>query len=102
MPSCAALAPAASIYPFSWPTRLFLGAARIMWMLPSHLVLAVTLRALFTQSEKVNQTFMQQFAIGVKEFRFRNGRVFPSVYPDSELRQLRVPTLLLIGANESI
>lgn len=96
------LAPAASIHRFSWQTRLGLSAGRIMWMLPSNLVLTGTLRGVFTRPESVNPTFMRQFAVGVKEFRFPSGGVMPDVYSDAELRRMSVPTLLLIGENDMI
>lgn len=94
------LAPAASIHRFSWPTRLALGVGRLMWMLPSRLVVDGTLKKVFAQPENVNPAFLEQFAIGVKEFRYPKNGVFPSACSDLELLELSVPTLLLIGDKE--
>jgi pimeloyl-ACP methyl ester carboxylesterase len=45
--------------------------------------------------------FVEQFLLGAKHFRSQI-RVLPSVFSDAELRQITVPTLLLLGAQEVI
>ncbi len=49
----------------------------------------------------VNELFVEQFVLGVKNFHPRHQiRVLPTVFADGELRQIKVPTLLLIGREE--
>lgn len=45
------------------------------------------------------EPFVDQFLLGAKHFTSQI-RVLPSVFSDAELSQLRVPTLLLLGAQE--
>ncbi len=98
----ALLAPAATVYPFSRLAHASIRTGRLQWVLPSRLVTAVTLRTMFVHPDRVSRTFVKQFAIGVKTFRFPAGGVFPSAFSDEELRRLRVPTLLLVADGEMI
>jgi pimeloyl-ACP methyl ester carboxylesterase len=51
----------------------------------------------------VNELFVGQFVLGMKNFRpFPQIRVFPTVFSDDELRQIKVHTLLLVGAEEVV
>ena len=51
----------------------------------------------------VNELFVEQFVLGVKNFRSRPQiRVLPTVFTDDELRQIKAHTLLLIGGKEVI
>ncbi len=51
----------------------------------------------------VNELFVEQFVLGVKNFRPRpHIRVLPSVFTDDELQQIKAYTLLLIGGKEVI
>jgi pimeloyl-ACP methyl ester carboxylesterase len=51
----------------------------------------------------VNELFVEQFVLGVKNFRPRPQiRVLPTVFTDDELRQIKAHTLLLIGGKEVI
>jgi pimeloyl-ACP methyl ester carboxylesterase len=96
------MAPAASIYPFKTPVKFSIRCGRFMWMLPTRMVVNATLKTMFAHPERVNPAFMRQFGIGVKEFRFPKGGVFPAEFAEQELRRLEVSTLLLIGEKEEI
>ena len=51
----------------------------------------------------VNELFVEQFVLGMKNFRpHPQIRVLPTVFADGELRQIKAPTLLLIGGKEVI
>jgi pimeloyl-ACP methyl ester carboxylesterase len=49
----------------------------------------------------VQEQFVEQFVLGAKHFRSQI-KVLPGVFSDAELRQITVPTLLLLGAQEVI
>ena len=49
----------------------------------------------------VNELFFEQFVMGMKHARSQI-RVFPTVFADDELQQIKAHTLLLIGAQEVI
>ena len=51
----------------------------------------------------VNELFVDQFVLGMKNFRPRpHIRILPTMFTDDELRQIKAPTLLLIGGKEVI
>ena len=51
----------------------------------------------------VNKLFVEQFVLGMKNFHPRfQIRVLPTAFSDKELRQIKIHTLLLIGAEEVI
>jgi len=51
----------------------------------------------------VNELFVEQFVLGVKNFRpLPQIRVFPTMFSDDELGQIKAHTMLLIGAEEVI
>ena len=47
------------------------------------------------------EAVVEQFVMGLKHFKLQQSG-FPTVFSDAELRQIRVPTLLLIGDHEVI
>jgi pimeloyl-ACP methyl ester carboxylesterase len=49
----------------------------------------------------VNALFVEQFVLGIRHFRSQI-RILPTVFTDNELRQIKLPTLLLIGEQEVI
>ena len=51
----------------------------------------------------VNELFVEQFVLGMKNFRLRPYiRVLPATFTDEELREIESDTLLLIGGKEVI
>jgi pimeloyl-ACP methyl ester carboxylesterase len=90
------LAPAASIYPMSFLTRLglFLGEMKIR----------PPARSVFKMIAPKGTVFEETF-IHLMEMVTRYcmpATMFPTVYTDKELRQIELPTLLLIGDSEKI
>jgi pimeloyl-ACP methyl ester carboxylesterase len=94
----AALAPAGSILPYSWPVLALL---RILPYLP---VKPNPLNRFFKKGVCPDELFARQFALGVQHFRYADPRksIFTSVFSDSELRRIHTPTLFLAGENEVI
>jgi pimeloyl-ACP methyl ester carboxylesterase len=92
------LAPFASLAPYSLPVLLFLKAGPYLPLGPPG---RLTLR-LMAPGFQFNEPFARQFALGGRFFRYANPRrsVFPTPYPDEELRAVSVPTLLLVGDRE--
>jgi pimeloyl-ACP methyl ester carboxylesterase len=95
------LAPAASFSKFNRSILLSLKFGRFQWILPTKLTTS-SLNLLTTKKEMLNKTFVNQFGLGIKYFRYPKGSVFPSVFTDEELSSLRTPTLLLLGDKEVI
>lgn len=93
-----ALAPGASILPFSWPVLLLL---RLLPHLP---VKPNPLKRFFTRDFQPNERFARQFASGVKHFRYPAPResIFTSVFSEDELNSITVPTLFIVGEDEVI
>jgi len=90
------LAPAASIYPMNFLTRLglFLGEMKIR----------PPARSVFKMIAPKGTVFEEAF-IHLMEMVTRYcipATMFPTVYTDKELRQIELPTLLLIGDREKI
>jgi pimeloyl-ACP methyl ester carboxylesterase len=94
----AALAPAGSILPYSWPVLALL---RILPYLP---VKPDPLKRFFKKGVCPDELFARQFALGVKHFRYADPRksIFTNVFSDSDLRSIHTPTLFLAGENEVI
>lgn len=92
------LAPAASLRPLViqfWlrgiPTLLF----------PRHSTITSFMKWMAVEGFVTNELFVDQFVLGMKEFRIKI-RAFPTVFSDDELRRIKVHTLLLIGEEEVI
>jgi len=93
-----ALAPGASILPFSWPVLLLL---RLLPYLP---VKPNPLKRFFTRDFQPNELFVRQFASGVKHFRYPAPKesIFTNVFSEDELNSITVPTLFIVGEDEVI
>jgi len=89
------LAPAASIYPMSYLTELVL-------RIP--LKIRLPARSMFKMIASKGVVFEETF-IHLMEMVTKYclpATMFPTVYTDEELKQIEMPTLLLIGAGEKI
>jgi len=93
-----ALAPVASILPYSWPVFLLLRLLPYLPLKPN------PLRSFFNRDFHLNESFARQFASGVKHFRYANPKksIFPNVFSEVELSRINVPTLFIVGENEVI
>ncbi len=93
-----ALAPGASILPFSWPVLLLL---RLLPYLP---IKPNPLRSFFSRGFNPNELFARQFDSGVKHFRYAAPKesIFTNVFSEVELTGISVPTLFIVGENEVI
>ncbi|MDE4907137.1 alpha/beta hydrolase [Methanogenium marinum] len=93
-----ALAPGASILPFSWPVLLLL---RLLPYLP---IKPNPFQSFFTKGFHPNELFARQFASGVKHFRYADPKesIFTNVFSEAELSRINVPTLFIVGENEII
>lgn len=93
-----ALAPVASILPYSWPVFLLLRLLTYLPLKPN------PLRSFFNRDFHLNESFARQFASGVKHFRYANPKksIFPNVFSEVELSRINVPTLFIVGENEVI
>lgn len=96
----ALLGPAATFVPLHFQFYLR-GAAMIM--LPGRRMLLSFLRWCSTRGDLGDNPIVRQMHTGVRHIRFQpqNG-LFPPVYGDEELRQMRVPALLLVGDRERV
>ena len=94
----AALAPAGSILPYSWPVLALL---RILPYVP---VKPNPLKRFFRKGFCPDESFARQFALGVQHFRYADPRksIFTSIFSDSQLQGIQTPTLFLAGADEVI
>jgi pimeloyl-ACP methyl ester carboxylesterase len=93
-----ALAPGASILPFSWPVLLLL---RLLPYLP---IKPNPLMSFFHKGFSPNELFARQFASSVKHFRYAATKesIFTNVFSEAELRSINVPILFIVGENEVI
>ncbi|HLN64610.1 MAG TPA: alpha/beta hydrolase [Symbiobacteriaceae bacterium] len=92
-------APAASLAKFRLAFFLhFIGPM----LVPTRKMVHRTFRWLVAPGHAFPQWLEELMFLAVKHYRFTKGGIFPSVYPDEELRSLRVPTLLLLGEHEVI
>lgn len=93
-----ALAPGASILPFSWPVLLMLR------LLPYVPIKPNPFKSFFNKGFHPNELFARQFAIGVKHFRYADPQksIFTNVFSEVELSRINVPTLFIVGENEII
>ena len=91
------LAPAASIYPMTFLTKLGLHMSAFKFLRPSA-------RSMFKMIAPKGVVFEETF-INLMEMVTKyciSAIMFPTVYTDEELKQIGMPTLLLIGAGEKI
>jgi pimeloyl-ACP methyl ester carboxylesterase len=91
------LAPAASIYPMNFLTKLGLHLAAFTFLRPSA-------KSMFKMIASKGAVFEETF-IHLMEMVTKycvSAIMFPTVYTDEELKQIDLPALLLIGAGEKI
>ncbi|MEN6343390.1 MAG: alpha/beta hydrolase [Methanospirillum sp.] len=93
-----ALAPGASVLPFSWPVLLLLRLLPYLPFKPN------PLKSFFTRDFQIDEGFSRQFASGARRFRYADPRrsIFTNVFSDAELSGITVPTLFIVGENEVI
>jgi pimeloyl-ACP methyl ester carboxylesterase len=92
------LSPAAS---FSSMTMQFYIRGMAAGLIPLRPLVYSMLKWMSTQPVTRGDEGVEQFVIGLRNFR-QQPVGYPSVFPDDELRQIRIPTLLLIGDHEVI
>jgi len=92
------LAPAATVQPFSTAAKIFI---RLGSLIPLPSTVRPGLRAMMG-GDLPDERIVRQMEIGVAGFRYDNAGIFPSEIPDADLRQIRCPTLILVGENERI
>ncbi len=92
------LAPAGSIVPIRPLMRLFIRLGPMMpaWTGPP------SIKALFGGRASVDDRIVTLLTLHLKHFRYQQKAVFPTAFPDDELRRLEPPTLLLVGDHEKI
>ncbi len=59
-----------------------------------------TFRAVFGGRYMPDERYVAQVALGARHFRYQKPPIFPTVFPDQDLRRIAVPTLLLVAAHE--
>jgi pimeloyl-ACP methyl ester carboxylesterase len=92
------LAPAASLLPLA--SQFYLrGIPAIVF--PCRSLIARFMNWMTVEGFVANELFVEQLVLGMQGFRFQI-RVFPTMFADEALRQLKVHTLLLIGEKEVI
>ena len=92
------LAPAASL--LSLVSQFYLrGIPAVLW--PRRSLITSFMNWMAAEEFVVNELFVEQLVMGMKYFRPQIS-VFPTKFSDEELGQIKVPTLLLIGAQEVI
>ena len=91
------LAPAASIYPMNFLTKLGLHLAVFKFLRPSARSM---FKMLASKGTVFEETFIHHMEMVTKYCV--SAIMFPTVYTDEELEQIELPALLLIGAGEKI
>lgn len=92
------LAPAATLQPFSTAARIII---RLGSLVPLPSTVRPGLRAMMGGGLP-DERIVRQMELGVAGFRYDPAGLFPSELPDADLRQIRCPTLVLLGENERI
>ncbi len=100
------LAPAATIFnfPAEWAWRGILSALPHRWFMEKYMIewLFEDLLGQDTEySRKIINELVDDALMGLKSYKFRMP-VTPTVLSDDELRQVTVPTLLIVGENEKL
>lgn len=98
----ALLAPAATIRPMRLAVLLLL---RLRPFRPKKEPLAETrktFRTVFGGRYMPDERYVAQVALGARHFRYQKPPVFPTVFPDEDLRRIAVPTLLLVAAHDVV
>ena len=92
------LSPAASFVPL---VREFYIRAMSAGLLPVRPLIYSMIQWMTTLPSVKGEAVVEQFVMGLKHFKLQQAG-FPTVYTDEELRQICIPTLLLIGEHEII
>ncbi len=94
----ALLAPAGAIVPIRPLMRMFIKAGPMMpaWTGPP------SIKALFGGRAQVDERIVRLVTLHLKHFRYQQKAVFPTAFPDGELRNVESPVLLLVGDHEKI
>lgn len=92
------LAPAATLQPFSTAANLFI---RLGSLVPLPSTVRPGLRAMMGGSLP-DERIVRQMEMGVAGFRYDHAGIFPTELPDTDLRRLGCPTLVLVGEKERI
>ena len=69
-------------------------------LFPTKAAVSSTFRWLSATRQVLDERLAEQMFLAVKHFRFPKGGTYPTVFSDDELRQINLPTLLLIGDHE--
>lgn len=94
------IAPAASLRPFHLLTRLGLSLPHLPEWFPFQPSARTILQTMVTGDYRLNDKF-----VGLMEATVKHATthlLFPTVFTDDELRQIEIPTLLLLGEAERI
>lgn len=94
--SAALLAPAASLLPFSWQTKVSLRLHPPGW------AAAPALRAIVGPDVEVDDRLVHVMAAGLRHFRYQQRSVFPDVFGETALSKVDAPLLVMIGDREII
>jgi len=94
----ALLAPAGSIVPIRPLIRLFIKLGPMMpaWTGPP------TIKGQFGGRAPVDDRIVRLLTLHLAHFRYQQKAVFPTAFPEEELRRLECPVLLLVGDHERI
>lgn len=98
----ALLAPVATLRPMRLPVLLVL---RLRPFLPKREPLVETrktFRTVFGGRYMPDERYVAQVAFGAQHFRYQQPPVFPTVFPDEDLRRISAPTLLLVADHEVV
>jgi pimeloyl-ACP methyl ester carboxylesterase len=96
----ALLAPAATLRPIRLPVLVLL---RLRPFLPKKEPMAETretFQKVFGGRYMPDDRYVAQVALGARHFRYQTPPIFPTVFPDEDLRRIAAPTLLLVAAHE--
>ena len=98
------LSPAAS---FIMLNRFFSTVVGSVMHIPTRFVAKMALYSWVTKGFVVNDTYAEQFILGLQNWNWEMGRngysgVMPSVFSDDELRRIKNPVLMLIGDQDRL
>lgn len=92
------LAPAATVQPFRLAANVVIRAGSL---LPMPFTVKPGLRGMM-EGELPDDRIVSQMEAGVRGFRYDRAGIYPSELPDTDLRSIDIPTLLLVGDRERI
>ncbi len=94
--AAALLAPAASLLPFSWQTQVGLRLHLPSW------TAGPALRKILGPDFELDERLVKVMAAGMRHFRYQQRSVFPDVFSDTALAEVKAPVLVMIGDREII